>query len=351
MARPDFYKILGVSPSASQDEIKLAHRELVKIFHPDLFSTSAEKARANKRLQQINEAYATLSNAGRRRQYDAALFKATPAANAASAAATKRSSSSTQHPPSVAVAWTKLLHGLGQKLRQLKEDYATLAAAERRARRDGKPFRQSSTVKHSSRHAGPCTRLHDLSHLWRSWAKHGKRRSSRKAMGVIAGAITLLVFALILSAVLEEPQTASAWGLLENTVTEPGHDSARERQWISLGHYNTTSECAESLRKQAALDAQRGGKVFLDERNSTIAMTIYAKSESALAEEYLRAKLAQRPTADRQLLEQEAKEEAREFVRRNGIAQRVKHYQCREVQLLKPQSWLRTKLKQLGLIN
>jgi curved DNA-binding protein CbpA len=351
MARPDFYKILGVSPSASQDEIKSAHRELVKIFHPDLFSTSAEKARANKRLQQINEAYATLSNAGRRRQYDATLFKATPAANGASAAATKRSSSSAQHPPAAAVAWTKLVHGLGQKLRQFKEDYRSLAAAERRAGRDRKTFRQSSTARHGSRQGGRWSRrLRDLSELGRSWVKHGNQLSSRKAMAIIAGAIILPIFALILSAVLDEPQTVRAWGLLENTVTELGHDS-RERQWISLGHYSTTSECAESLRKQTALDAQRGGKVFLDERTGTIAMTIYAKSEGALAEEYLRAKLQQRPTADRQLLEQEAKEEAREFVRRNGIAQRVKHYQCREVQLLKPQSWLRTKLKQLGLIS
>ena len=91
---------------------------------------------------------------------------------------------------------------------------------------------------------------------------------------------------------------------------------------------------------------------MLDERTGTIAMTIYAKSEAALAEEYLQAKLKQMSStpADRQLLEQQAKDEAREFVLKNGIAQRVKHYQCREFQLLKPESWLRTKLKQLGLV-
>ena len=70
MARPDFYTILGVSRTASLDEIKSAHRELVKKFHPDLFPGAKQKAQANKKLQQINEAYATLSNPERRRQYD-----------------------------------------------------------------------------------------------------------------------------------------------------------------------------------------------------------------------------------------------------------------------------------------
>jgi hypothetical protein len=155
-----------------------------------------------------------------------------------------------------------------------------------------------------------------------------------------------------LSAVWEKPQTATAWALLENTVTEPSQDISRERQWSSLGHYNTRSECAEGLRKRVALDAQGGGKVFLDERSATIAMTIYAKSEAVLTEEYLDAKLKQMPAAaDRQFLEQQAREEAREFIRKNGIAQWVKHYQCRELQWVKPESWLRNKLKQLGLVT
>ena len=75
MAGPDFYKILGVIRTASADEIKLAHRELVKKYHPDLFVSSTQKARANQKLQEINEAYATLSNAERRRQYDSRSFQ------------------------------------------------------------------------------------------------------------------------------------------------------------------------------------------------------------------------------------------------------------------------------------
>jgi DnaJ domain len=354
MAGPDFYKILGVSPLASADEIKAAHRELVKIFHPDLFFTSAEKARANKRLQQINEAYATLSNPSRRRRYDAGFSKNATVANGASAAATRGSSSSAPRPPSAAVAWTELAGRVSKKLRQIKQDYRVVAETERRRQQRAKAFQKSRTNERT----GPpkenawIRNFRGLSEMGRNSAKRWKQLVSPKVTAIIAGAVILIFGSLILSAVFEEPESVTAWGLLENTVNEPAKDSVGERRWISLGHYNTTSECAESLRKRVALDAQGGGKVFLDERSGTIAMTIYAKSEAALADEYLQAKLKQTPAAaaDRHLLEQQAKAEAREFISKNGIAQRVKHYQCRELQLLKPESWLRTKLKRLGLI-
>jgi curved DNA-binding protein CbpA len=350
MAGPDFYKILGVSPSASPDEIKSAHRELVKIFHPDLFSTSAEKARANNRLQQINEAYATLSNAGRRRQYDARLSKVATAADTASTA-TKSSSVSTPRPPSSAILWNDLTGRVGKKLRQLKQGYRVLSEEERRRRRGAKPFQKPGTMKRtgSPRQSTWARSFRGLSEIRRSSARRWKNLVSLK---LTAGILSAIILIFILSAVWEKPQTATAWALLENTVNEPSQESPRERQWTALGHYNTTSECAASLKNRVALDEQGGGKVLLDERSGTIAMTIYAKNEAALAEEYLQAKLKQisPAAADRQLLEQQAKEEAREFVMKNGITQRVKHYQCRELQLLKPESWLRTKLKQLGLV-
>ena len=101
------------------------------------------------------------------------------------------------------------------------------------------------------------------------------------------------------------------------------------------------------------MDERAGGKVFLDERNGTIAMAIYLTSETALAEEYLHAKRKQATSdaVDQQALEQEAREEAKEFVRKNGLSQRVKNYQCRELQTVQPESWLRSKLRQLGLVS
>ncbi|MGC8586947.1 MAG: molecular chaperone DnaJ [Candidatus Micrarchaeia archaeon] len=64
----DYYKILGVSKSASQDEIKKAYRELALKYHPDLNKGSKE---AEEKFKEINEAYAVLGDPEKRKQYDA----------------------------------------------------------------------------------------------------------------------------------------------------------------------------------------------------------------------------------------------------------------------------------------
>lgn len=63
----DFYSILGVSPSASESEIKKAFRKLAVLYHPDK-NTSPE---AKPLFHEINEAYDVLSDAGKRALYDA----------------------------------------------------------------------------------------------------------------------------------------------------------------------------------------------------------------------------------------------------------------------------------------
>lgn len=63
-----YYTLLGLHPSASAIDIRRAYRELSKQYHPD--TTTLPSAIATTKFQQLNEAYATLSNPERRLAYD-----------------------------------------------------------------------------------------------------------------------------------------------------------------------------------------------------------------------------------------------------------------------------------------
>ncbi len=63
----DFYKILGVSRTSTEDEIRTAYRKLAHQFHPD--KTGGDKV-AEEKLKEFNEAYDVLKNKDKRAQYD-----------------------------------------------------------------------------------------------------------------------------------------------------------------------------------------------------------------------------------------------------------------------------------------
>jgi DnaJ-class molecular chaperone len=71
--RKDYYKVLGVSENASQDEIKKAYRKLAKEYHPD---KHAGDKKAEERFKDISDAYSILGNAEKRKKYD--MFRKNP---------------------------------------------------------------------------------------------------------------------------------------------------------------------------------------------------------------------------------------------------------------------------------
>jgi len=69
MPKRDYYTVLGISRTASDDEIKQAFRKLAKKFHPDT-TKEIDKIGAEGKFREVNEAFIVLSNPTKRTKYD-----------------------------------------------------------------------------------------------------------------------------------------------------------------------------------------------------------------------------------------------------------------------------------------
>jgi hypothetical protein len=269
MSQPDFYAIFGVSPSASQEEIRTAHRELVKRYHPDIYSTSGDKARATEKLQAINQAYAVLGNPERRKQYDARRLEQARSA---------------------------------QRVAQVRQ------AQVRRGRSAARPKAPPRSVRGRRKF---------------QWKKFF---TFPRLAGTVAGVMLFMLMAYWLNS---EPRTLPAWILVQKTDLEPAasKSSGAAGGWEQLGTFGLRGECAHNLKYHVKQDQEQGSHAFFDEASGTVAITVLlSEAGSALN--------------PKELLAGE-----------KGVTKRVRHYECRAVQIRQPDSWLRRKLRQAGLVR
>ena len=66
--KKDYYEILGVNKDATDEELKKAYRKLAKKYHPD--ANPDNKAEAEAKFKEVNEAYENLSDPQKRKMYD-----------------------------------------------------------------------------------------------------------------------------------------------------------------------------------------------------------------------------------------------------------------------------------------
>ncbi|MBW2568965.1 MAG: DnaJ domain-containing protein [Deltaproteobacteria bacterium] len=67
MEQKDYYQILGLDKDAGQKKIKEAYRKLAFKYHPD---RNKERPKSTEKMKRVNEAYAVLSDPGKKREYD-----------------------------------------------------------------------------------------------------------------------------------------------------------------------------------------------------------------------------------------------------------------------------------------
>jgi len=279
----DYYQILGVTRSASADQIRSAYRELVKQYHPDLFLAPEAKAEATEKLRLINEAYAVLGNQKRREKYD-------------------------------------------RRFVQIPREKPRARAAASRAKTR---FRPAEVRRHISK-------LQVL--------KQALRFSKKRIAYALVAVVLALVLTY---ATRSEPRLIVAFSLFEKLEDSSAKGpSQTEDGWKPVAEYASLSECAAKLKERVRTDEQDGGRAVFGDPNGTMAIVVLVKKETAVRGKDAIAGRSAQSAVDESALqpgEKPAEEKAESGNAR--MTKRVRNLECRPTQRLVSESWLDRLLK------
>ena len=287
MSEADFYQVLGIKRTASSDEIRSAFRDLVKRYHPDLFSTAAEKEQATEKLRLINEAYAVLGTPQRRRDYD--------------------------------------------------QSFAQKPQARVRTRQPRRR-RRATSVRPSPKSGSKNT----LRKLVIDWSRLSKRR-----IGYTLAAATAVV--LLIYAAKPQPRWTVGWTLVESvetsSLTNAPPAMRTPQNWSPVAQFASASECAGALKRQVREDEREGSKAVLDERNGMMAITVHVKRSAQAAAPSNPNELDNPTGGDGSAVEGQELGTPRA----NAVVRRVRNIECRAARRLENRSLFQDALRTVGL--
>jgi len=279
----DYYQILGVTRSASADQIRSAYRELVKQYHPDLFLAPEAKAEATDKLRLINEAYAVLGNQKRREKYD-------------------------------------------RRFVQIPKEKPRAGAAASRAKTR---FRPRKVRRHISK-------LQVL--------KQALRFSKKRIAYALVAAVLALVLTY---ATRSEPRLIVAFSLFEKLEDSSAKGpSQTEHGWKPVAEYASLSECAAKLKERVRTDEQDGGRAVFGDPNGAMAIVVLVKRKTVeRGEDAIAGRSAQSAVDESASQPEEKPAEERAESGNARMAKRVRNLECRPTQRLISESWLDRLLK------
>jgi len=278
----DYYQILGVTRSASADQIRSAYRELVKQYHPDLFLAPEAKAEATEKLRLINEAYAVLGNQKRREKYD-------------------------------------------RRFVQIPKEKPRARAGASRAKTR---FRPAKVRRHISK-------LQVL--------KQALRFSKKRIAYALVAVVLALVLTY---ATRSEPRLIVAFSLFEKLEDSSAKGpSQTEGGWKPVAEYASLSECAAKLKERVRTDEQDGGRAVFGDPNGTMAIVVLVKRETVERGEDAMAGRSAQSAVDESASPETKPAEERAESGNARMTKRVRNLECRPTQRLVSESWLDRLLK------